>query len=88
MKTHHVLKCDAEPFDEIWIRNKRAEFRKNDRNFKVGDTITLCENCQIEQRAIDATITHIQHGYGIPEGFVMLSFRITRWLAWDIGEPK
>ena len=43
-RKHHELKTDTEPFAQTWLGNKPWEFRKNDRDFKEGDTVTLKEH--------------------------------------------
>jgi len=75
---YHELKTNPNPFICVSLDQKRAEFRKNDRDFKVYDTLILREydvfhgyTGSYELRYI----THIQEGYGIPEGYVMLSIR-------------
>jgi hypothetical protein len=41
--TEHELKCWPESFDPIFVGLKKFDLRKNDRGFKVGDTILLRE---------------------------------------------
>ncbi len=40
---HHELKTWAPYFQQVRAHEKRFEIRKNDRNFQVGDTVTLFE---------------------------------------------
>lgn len=40
---HHELKIKTEYLDEILRGNKTFEIRLNDRNYKVGDMVTLTE---------------------------------------------
>ena len=75
---YHELKTAPAPFICVSLDQKRAEFRKNDRDFKVLDTLILREydifhgyTGSYELRYI----THIQEGFGIPDGYVMLSIR-------------
>lgn len=77
VKIHH-LKCDAEPFAAVALGVKRAEFRNNDRGFLPYDHIWLHEhkNGKATGRKLHAHITHIQDGFGIPEGYVMLSIEL------------
>jgi hypothetical protein len=87
----HELKTDPEPFGAVWSGHKRAEFRRDDRPFEVGDDLLLREFDQpsgaYSGREVVASITHIIRGsesrYGIPEGFAMLSVRAnwrgTKW---------
>ena len=41
--THHELKTLVKPFTATWEGNKYYEYRQNDRNFQVGDTLLLRE---------------------------------------------
>lgn len=41
--THHALKCESKYFQLVLRGKKKFEVRKNDRNYKVGDTIVLSE---------------------------------------------
>ena len=79
MKYIHELKCWETPFEASIERLKTAEFRLNDRGFQVNDLIILQEYCphtkKYTGREITAEITHIQEGFGIPKGYVMLSLR-------------
>jgi hypothetical protein len=75
---YHELKTNPDPFGAILMKEKTAEFRKNDRNFKPGDTLILKEYnpfTAYSGRYLLRKVTHIQTGYGIPEGYAMLSMR-------------
>jgi hypothetical protein len=41
--TSHVLKTWRAPFDAVWTGAKPYEYRKDDRNYQIGDTLFLCE---------------------------------------------
>ena len=43
MRKTHELKILPEQFWSVVAGHKKAELRKNDRDFKVGDTIILWE---------------------------------------------
>lgn len=85
----HVLKTWSDPFEAVWDGRKLAEFRKNDRQFRVGDWLNLLEcdptGTMFSGREIEAKITDIRHGpgFGIPEGHAMLS--IQRFRGRDAG---
>lgn len=51
-KFHH-LKCVQPYYDECKMMNKNFEFRKNDRNYKVGDWIVLHEYDKERQRYVN-----------------------------------
>ncbi len=74
----HELKCDPLPFFEIRVGLKRCEVQYiKDRDFKVGDTLVLREFDRDKQsysgNSCRVTITHIQTGYGLPDGLAVLS---------------
>lgn len=78
----HQLKTSWLQYQLIVQNLKTAEFRKNDRNFQVGDTIILREWSPINGgiytgQELSVFITCITEGFGIPKGYVMLSFRRT-----------
>lgn len=83
----HDLKTDPEPFEAVLSGRKTHEIRLNDRGFKVGDRLVLRETLysaaklreiggvpQYTGRAINKTVSHIQEGYGLAPGWVILSF--------------
>ncbi len=43
----HEVKLHAKYFDLVLEGHKRAEFRKNDRNYERGDTLILHEWCRV-----------------------------------------
>lgn len=85
----HVLKADPIPFSDVLEGRKHAEVRKDDRDFQVGDTLRLRETesgaaamlalnlpLVYTGRECDRRITHVQRGYGLPDGVVVLSLAI------------
>ena len=73
---HHVLKCDPGPFRDVQLGLKNFEVRFNDRDYKVGDHLTLVEH-HVHVGAIggeiECKISYIlQGGYGLKDGFVVL----------------
>ncbi|GGI16917.1 DUF3850 domain-containing protein [Oxalicibacterium faecigallinarum] len=74
----HDLKCDKVPFWAVYDGTKKAEFRINDRDYQVGDHLVLCEYQDGKKlnNELLVRITHMQTGYGIPDGYVMLSFAV------------
>ncbi len=77
----HELKTWPMEFEAVMRRVKRAEFRRDDRGFDVGDWLRLREWDPIRQeytgRDAHARVTHIVDGgvggFGIPAGYVMMS---------------
>lgn len=76
----HDLKIYPEFFSAVCTGVKRAELRKNDRDYLVGDTLHLMEtprgSCHRTGEYINVTITHIADvGEWMP-GYVLLSVEI------------
>ncbi|RWR09769.1 DUF3850 domain-containing protein [Paenirhodobacter populi] len=69
--TNHDLKIDPAPLDALLSGAKTGEVRRDDRGFTVGDTVHL--TCA-DGREAERRITHIQRGYGLPEGICVLSY--------------
>lgn len=74
------LKCWPEVFQAMLDGRKTAEYRLNDRDFKVGEWLLIREWCpedeQYTHREMTVQITHIlDGGFGMPKGYVMLSFK-------------
>lgn len=88
MKTHN-LKCWPEYFGLILRGRKTFELRRNDRDFKIGDTVELNEwEPEYEQytgRRIIFSIIGILHGgrFGLEEGYCILSFHYDLISAYD-----
>lgn len=74
----HTLKSAPEPFRDVWSGEKHAEYRNNDRGFAVGDLLILKEyvDGNFTGHLIVSRVTHVQDGYGIPDGFVVLSINV------------
>ena len=77
MKTHE-LKTTAPHFEHVRSGAKRAEIRRDDRGFAVGDVLVLREYDAATDvysgREVRATVVHVLAGYEtLAPGFVMLS---------------
>lgn len=78
-KTHY-LKTWPEYFIEVWLGNKNFEFRKNDRDFQVGDTLVLQEYDPEKQqhsgRHITVKVTYVLQDFeGIAPGYCVMSIK-------------
>lgn len=74
----HQLKIAPKYFNAVVSEQKKAELRKDDRGYKVGDVLSLCEwkHGAYTGREWAAVITHILHVgevMGVSEKWVMLS---------------
>lgn len=77
MKTHE-LKTVQPHFDHVRSGAKRAEIRRDDRGFAVGDVLVLREydatTDSYSGREVEVRVTHVLAGYeALAPGFVMLS---------------
>lgn len=72
---HHDLKIHEQPFNDLLSGVKTCEVRNNDRGFQVGDTVQLHEIADtFTGRVMVRKITHVQTGYGLPDGLCVLSY--------------
>lgn len=79
----HELKTHPDQFDDIAKRCiKHFEYRKNDRNFKIGDSLWLRKynndlKYYYQGESITVRITHIIYGpnFGIPDGYCIMSIK-------------
>lgn len=72
---HHNLKTDSEYFQAVQDGSKTFELRRNDRHFKVGDTIILNETVYSAMEMINGSpveytgqtafvmVTYVMQGY-------------------------
>lgn len=77
---NHELKTDWEWFSAVLSGYKTAELRRNDRDFRRGDTLTLVSaNSDGVPRRLDLSVTHVLTNYpGLEPGYAMVSFRPAR----------
>jgi ASC-1-like (ASCH) protein len=73
----HELKCWAEYFDAVKSGEKAFEFRKDDRNFSVGDVLVLHKfdpgTRKFMGEVLTRKVSYIARGSLIPEGFCVMS---------------
>jgi hypothetical protein len=76
--TEHILKIMRRPFLDLESGAKTGEVRNcSDRAFEVGDTVRLHlvdETSNPTGKELVRTITHIQHGFGLPDDVCVLSY--------------
>jgi ASC-1-like (ASCH) protein len=78
----HKLKCINPYFDSIWNGSKTFEIRKNDRDYKIGDTLILrlwdnerAEGFEIVGREIKVRVIYITD-YEQKTGYVVMGIKI------------
>lgn len=75
----HTIKTNPEPFGAILDGDKNFEFRKNDRDYREGDLLTLQEYDpaykEYTGRTIQARIGYVlaAPAFGVPKGHVCFS---------------
>lgn len=77
---HHNLKLFTKYFQPVIDGKKRSEVRLNDRQYRIGDTVTLhegqpgLEGFEYTGRTVSARISYIDD-FGLDTGYVNLSLR-------------
>jgi hypothetical protein len=84
---YHELKTDPAVFAAVAAGDKTHEIRFNDRDFQIGDVLHLRETVatgaamrtgaplEYTGRQAMREVSHIQTGYGLVDGWVILSFK-------------
>lgn len=76
---HHDLKCVAKHFQPLVDGVQKAEVRRDDRKYQIGDTVTLhegdlsLEGFKYTGRKITAQISFMSD-FGCQHGYVVLSY--------------
>jgi len=81
--TVHYLKLQTEYFDAVLNGLKTFEVRKNDRDYRLGDTLALmcfhgsdpvkCRPTVVVY--VTYILTHEQFPNGVPEGYVVMGIK-------------
>lgn len=88
--TEHKLKLNHKYFDAVKNGIKTFEVRKNDRDFRIGDTLYLSETNDdgeyvITELGLKVTpikaivtyiLTHDDFPAGVPEGYIVMSIKV------------
>jgi hypothetical protein len=74
----HRLKVWPGPYEALKAGTKVHEFRRNDREYELGDTLILREWCPDRQdftgrKALKFKVTYVGRGFGVPDGYVVMS---------------
>ncbi|EOB9989597.1 DUF3850 domain-containing protein [Cronobacter sakazakii] len=76
----HNLKIWPEHYSAVCAGIKRAELRKNDRDYRAGDTLYLCEWDKDDEsftgNYISVTVTHVADVSEWMPGYVLLSIEL------------
>lgn len=80
--TNHSILILQKYFEEILTGVKTFELRKNDRDYKVGDTILLNEfdGKNLTHRLCSVQITYVLKDvpmYGLMDGYAILGIRLS-----------
>lgn len=83
MEFIHQLKTWPEYYQEVDKGNKTFEIRKNDRNYRIGDTLELLEYIPyvgLTGKSKRFWVKYILHGgsFGLEEGYVIMSIELIR----------
>ena len=76
------LMSPIEEFEPLWIGTKKADWRKDNKEYSESDVLHFLEydfkRSKYTGRWIKATVTHIQRNYklGIPKEYCVISFTI------------
>jgi len=77
---NHALKIIQPYFTDVQIGLKKWELRKNDRDYKIGDTLTLFEHNEKGATGsfMTAEVIYIFEGgiYGLEEGYVIMGIKL------------
>lgn len=81
MRTH-VLKCWPGAFDATWNREKLFEWRRDDRDFNLGDQLILLEwEPETELytgRGLVCLVSYMLRGrFGVPDGYCVMGLKPT-----------
>lgn len=76
----HSIKIQKQYFNKVLSKEKTFELRKNDRNYKIGDTLILKEIDDHDLNtghSVTVEITYILNGpcYGLEAGFCIMSVK-------------
>ena len=77
----HDLKLWSEYFKDVANGNKTFEVRKNDRGYKVGDTLILKEYCPTSKaytgKELSRKVSYVLEdgNFGIEKGFVVMGIK-------------
>mgnify|MGYP002566296071 CR=1 FL=1 len=77
----HYIKCEKEFFSDVVGGYKSFEIRKNDRGYKVGDTLEMLEfkDGKNTGRMIRAEVTYLLEGYtGLEDGYCILGISVKK----------
>lgn len=76
---HHEIKCEQKYLNDVMMGRKKFELRKNDRDYKVGDTFSLYgveDGFATGEETDIMEIKYILYGpkYGLPEGYCIFNW--------------
>lgn len=77
----HTLKTEHICWRAVYDGRKTFEYRKNDRDYKIGDTLLLMDyypETETTGGEIHVEVTYILYGgkFGIPKDYCIMQFKI------------
>lgn len=75
----HQIRLSAQYFDDVCSGKKSFEFRKNDRNYKVGDILEMMEFKEGRNtgRMVKVLVTYLLDGYtGMEDDYCIMSIKV------------
>ena len=80
-KRHHAIKCWPEYFNQTLYGTKTFEVRKNDRDYRSGDSVSLHEFCPFSQkytgRVLKGTVGYVYYqADGLAHGFCVFAIHV------------
>lgn len=88
----HQIEIEARYFGDVCAGRKAFELRKNDRGYRVGDTLEMLEykDGKYTERAVRAEITFVLEGHtGLKEGYCILGIEVlTDWYYANAGDRQ
>jgi hypothetical protein len=75
----YPLETEPDKFVAVKSGDMKAYFRRNDKNYRVGDDLVLYPIAALPgSEFVVVRVTHALYGpdFGIPEGYAMLSFDV------------
>ncbi len=87
----HQIRLSAQYFDDVCNGKKSFEFRKNDRNYKVGDILEMMEfkDGRNTGRMVKVLVTYFLDGYtGMEDDYCIMAIKVMSVCRTDTAEGE